>query len=112
MKPSLDAYTVALPWYEREDFDRLWELSDDHYDVPRDYDLWRETALSVVNAWLARGRALQIIAVKPDQLLPWLKENGLPNNADSRRRYVEQLAAGSDGVAGNVIPLRKPAEDD
>jgi len=34
MKPSLDAYTVALPWYEREDFDRLWELSDDHMMPP------------------------------------------------------------------------------
>lgn len=25
MNPTIEAYTVALPWYEREDYQRLWQ---------------------------------------------------------------------------------------
>lgn len=98
MRPTIESYTVALPWYEREDFDRLWELALDRDEMPRDYDIWHATAMGVINAWLARGRALQIVTVRPAEFLAWLSERGLPNTAETRRRYVEEkaTAAGSE----------------
>lgn len=98
MKPTIESYTVALPWYEREDFDRLWELAHDHDEMPRDYDVWHAAAMDTISAWLARGRTLQIVTVKPAEFLAWLSERDLPNTAETRRRYVEEkaTAAGSE----------------
>jgi len=104
MKPTIEAYTVALPWYEREDFYRLWELAHDHDDMPNDYHVWHNAARSVINAWLARGRALQIVTIRPDEFLAWLEAKGLPNTAATRLKYVEEkaVAAGS-ATAGIAI---------
>jgi hypothetical protein len=108
VKPTAEAYTAVLPWYERTDFDRLWQLAADHDDIPRDYEVWYASALQVMNTWLARGRALQIVTIRPDEFLAWLEAKGLPNTASNRLRYVEEKAtrAGSEavgiGVAANV----------
>jgi hypothetical protein len=99
MKPTVEAYTVALPWYEREDFARLWELAGDRDEMPPDYDEWHRNAVAVINAWLSRGRALEIVTVRPDEFLAWLAERGLPNTAETRRQYVEALAGRCHDVA-------------
>ncbi|WP_038357947.1 hypothetical protein [Bosea sp. UNC402CLCol] len=92
MKPTVESYTVALPWYEREDFDTLWDLAQDKDEMPRDYEAWHANAMAVMNAWLARGRALQIVTVRPEEFMAWLAERGLPNTAATRRQYVEDRA--------------------
>lgn len=93
MKPTVEACTVAIPWYEREDFAQLWELAHDRSEMPADYDVWHQNAKAVVHEWLARGRALQIVTVRPAEFLAWLQLRGYPNTAEYRRRYVEELAA-------------------
>ena len=81
-----------MPWYEPEDFQKLWELAHDRDEMPSDYDVWHRRAVAVMNAWLAKGRALQIVTVKPAPFLAWLSARGLPNTAENRLRYVEDLA--------------------
>lgn len=92
MKPTVDAYTIAIPWYEREDFVRLWELAQDRQEMPSDYEIWHRDAISVVNTWLARGRALQIVTVRPDKFLSWLERRALPNTAEARLQFAEEQA--------------------
>lgn len=99
MKPSIETYTVALPWYEREDFSRIWELAHDRAEMPSDYDTWHRNAVLVMNAWLARGRALEIVTIRPDEFLAWLASRQLPNTSETRRRYVEELASHCHDVA-------------
>jgi len=93
---------VALPWYERADFQRLWELAHDRDDMPSNYDDWHAAALSVMNAWLARGRALQIVTIRPDEFLAWLESQGLPNTAATRLKYVEEKATGAGSQTGGI----------
>ncbi|MGO4175462.1 hypothetical protein [Bosea sp. TAF32] len=97
MKPTVETYTAVLPWYERADFQRMWELADDHDDMPSDYEVWYASALEVMNAWLAHGRALQIVTIRPDEFLDWLRARGLPNTAAIRLKYVEEKARGGAG---------------
>ncbi|MGO4171921.1 hypothetical protein [Bosea sp. TAF32] len=99
MKPTIEAYTVAMPWYEPEDFQQLWELAHDRDEMPSDYETWHRNAVAVMNAWLARGRALEIVTVRPAEFLAWLAEAGLPNTAETRRSYVEQRASHCHDVA-------------
>ncbi len=108
MKPTVEAYTVALPWYERADFQRMWELAHDHDDMPSDYDVWHAAALSVINAWLARGRALQVITIRPDEFLAWLESQGLPNTAATRLKYVEEKARGAGSETGGIVFAADP----
>lgn len=96
----MEAYTAVLPWYEREDFQRLWELAADRNDIPPDYEVWYAAALNVMNTWLARGRALQIVRINPDEFLSWLRAKGLQNTAATRLQYVEEKASGSVCTAG------------
>ena len=62
---------------------------------PDDYDLWHASALKVIDAWLARGRALQIVTIRPDEFLAWLEARALLNTAATRLRYVEEKAVGA-----------------
>lgn len=62
--------------------------------MPRDYEVWHASAVEVMNTWLARGRALQIVTIQPDEFLIWLKELGLQNTAATRLRFVEEKARG------------------
>lgn len=103
MKPTVENYTVALPWYEREHFDQLWQLANDHNEMPRDYEVWHAAALNVINEWLARGKALQIVTIRPDEFLAWLGERNLPNTAATRLKYVEERASSAAGTAGVAV---------
>lgn len=91
MNPEF-SYTLAMPWYERADFAQLMELANGRRCVSHGYDAWRDKALSVAAAHLAKGRALQLVTIKPDQFLKWLESRGLPNTTATRLRYVEHMA--------------------
>lgn len=92
MNPTIEAYTVALPWYEPEDFALLLSLAQDRDEMPTDYEVWHQNALAVMHAWLARGRALEIVTIRPAEFLDWIERCGLPNTAATRLRYVEERA--------------------
>lgn len=93
MKPSAEAYGIAVPWYEEEDFTLLWGMSLDRNQVVPDYKTWHRNASAVVNENLAHGRTVQMVTIRPELFLDWLFENRLKNTAEARKRYVEELAA-------------------
>ncbi len=101
MKPTVETYTAVLPWYERADFQRMWELAHDRDDMPSEYEVWHASARAVMTEWLARGRALQIITIRSDEFLSWLEVRGLLNTAASRLKYVEERARGA-GISQRV----------
>ncbi len=88
-----------MPWYEPEDFAQLLALAQDRDEMPADYEVWHRNAVAVMNAWLSRGRALEIVTVRPAEFLAWMEARGLPNTAEARRLYVEALAGQSHDVA-------------
>jgi hypothetical protein len=62
--------------------------------------------------WLSRGKALEIITIRPDEFLAWLEARGLINTAASRLKYVEQRARGA-GISQPVdggVTVDSPAE--
>lgn len=109
MKPTVETCTAVLPWYERADFKRVWELAHDRDDMPCDYEVWRASARNVMTKWLARGRALQIITIRPDEYLDWLAARGLLNTAATRMKYVEERARGDELANGVAIGVSAAA---
>jgi len=102
VNPTAETCTVALPWYDREDFQWLWELAHDRDEMPPSYEEWYASALRVMEGCLARGRGIQIVTVRSDELLAWLDKEGLPHTAASRLKYVEQRANRAGSVVGNA----------
>ena len=70
--------------------------------MPSNYHIWYASALNVMNAWLAGGRALQIVTIRPDEFLAWLDALGLPNTAVPRLRYVEEKAKSAGSETGGI----------
>lgn len=68
--------------------------------MPSNYEDWYASALRVMNEWLARGRALQIVTIRPVEFLTWLDDRGLPNTAATRLKYVEEQARCGIGPVG------------
>lgn len=109
MKPSTEAYGVAVPWYEEEDFTLLWGMSLDRDVVVPDYKTWHRQASAVVNQNLLRGRAVQMVTIRPELFLDWLLANGLKNTAEARKRYVEELAtARSEMIETDLTAISPP----
>lgn len=81
-----------MPWYEPDDFAQLLALAQDREHMPADYETWHRNASTVLNAWLARGRALQIVTIRPAAFLAWAEKRGLPNTAAARLQYVVERA--------------------
>jgi hypothetical protein len=94
MNPSPDAYTVAMPWYEKDDFDQLLKMSaDPQHERPLSYDQWHLQAKRALEDMLARGKAVEVISVRASAFLEWAAREGLANDAAARRKYVEHLAS-------------------
>jgi hypothetical protein len=105
MKPLFGTYTVAMPWYEEEDFALLRSLAHERDEISPDYAKWHRNARRVLAEALAAGREIQVVTIKPDAYLAWL--GSAPNTAAARLRYVEHVAAGmvgSTGMVGSVLP--------
>lgn len=96
-----------MPWYEREDFDRLLALADDRQQMMADYDVWHSNAMAVAREYLARGQALQIVTIRSDEFLEWLRSQDLQNTSANRLRYVEMRAT----TAAAVVADNTKAED-
>ena len=97
----MNAYTVAMPWYERADFDQLLALAEDRIEMAPNYDLWRAQALAVAEQYIATGKALQLVTIRPGEYLAWMRERHLPNTAATRLRYVELMALAQSGPAAH-----------
>ena len=85
-----DSWTVALPWYEEDDFARLCAMSYEDGEVRPTYANWRRQADDIMRRMLASGRAVEIVTVKPGPFLAWL--DGAPNTPAARHAYVRELA--------------------
>jgi hypothetical protein len=98
MKPGAIPYTVAMPWYEREDFAALRAMAVDAADAPADYDEWHRKATAVARTYLSRGDALMLVTIRQAEFAQWLSERKLESTAQTRLRYVEELAKAGKSV--------------
>jgi hypothetical protein len=74
--------------------------------MPNDYEVWHAAAVKV-----ARGRALQLVTVRPDDFLDWLKARKLPNTAATRLKCVEEKAARAGSETGRAGLVGDPTRD-
>jgi hypothetical protein len=88
---TLPASTVIVPWYERDDFQEIWEIGHEGHAPATDYEDWRRRANRAVALLREHGDAVEIVTVRPAAYRDWLTSRGLPNSAAARRCYLRRL---------------------
>jgi hypothetical protein len=82
------ARRVGLPWYRREDYQRIREMMTDRHNLASSYETWLAAAEN--NETVGRGAGLQIrrILIEPEAFARWCAAKGLEPDAAARRDYV------------------------
>ena len=89
-KPTVDL--VAFAWYRRDDFDRVRALAKGDCDLQPTCDEWLKHATEML-ASVPAGVRVEKFTVTSDELAVWLAANNVESNAETRARYVFDLAS-------------------
>jgi hypothetical protein len=63
--------SVALPWYEREDWPILHQMFLERDAVSESYDVWKARAVEAEARYVAQGYDVVRVIVRPESLLEW-----------------------------------------
>lgn len=77
---------AGIPWYRREDYDRILRIMADADKLPRTYDQWLQQAERVERRCKASGMIVVRAIVDPDEFPRWCASRGL--NVDAKARVA------------------------
>jgi hypothetical protein len=104
----VDPTTVlVVPWYEREDFEKL-RLVNQGQPLPLSYNAWLDSAFSHMRQQLAQGCALKIVTIHLDDYFTWLASEGELDSAKARQRYIKELSAAGSQLPGSTLNTDVP----
>ena len=78
---------ILVPWYEPGDYYQFRTMNGGTA-MPVKYEDWLERAVGEVTQLLARGRATQIVRLKPDHYFRWLAARCAPDSLEERVAYL------------------------
>ncbi len=84
---------IGIGFYRREQWQLLRETAVDAHLLEESYDDWIEVIDSAVRKISDRGIEPRLIEVDLKDLLAYCKQNGLPNNAAARAKFISKLTS-------------------
>lgn len=87
--------SVAVPWYRREDYERIRGLMHDPESLAETYDGWLMAAESNEAEARRVGIAVVRVTVEPEAFTQWCMAQGRPRDRSSRVAFVEAVMAES-----------------
>lgn len=94
--PPPSPATVALPWYEAEDWPVLHSMFLERDSVPDSYERWLLRALEAERRYTVDGYKVVRVVVRPEALLEWCTAQGRVIDLKARHDYaqsrLEQIA--------------------
>jgi hypothetical protein len=104
--------TVAIAWYNRDDYDEIRLVMGDGGVLPEDYDVWRRRVDAIMRIEQARGSVVLKAMIYPGPFLAWCSATGQRPDVHARTRHVnlaiEDYAAGY-SAAAFVAAASQPA---
>lgn len=82
---------VVLPWYERDDFEKLRLMTGGEH-LPVSYDAWLREATAEARRQRQSGRSLRIVPLHVDDYFAWLGEQAEADTREARLRYLSEIA--------------------
>lgn len=86
----MDGGIVLVPWYQPADYYRFRNMNGGR-GMPASYNDWLGIAVQEVTRLLARGTAVQIVRLKPDDYFRWLAERCAADTPSERLAYLAAM---------------------
>lgn len=86
---------VGVAWFDEESYLRIWDVMNDPYAFPFNYDEWRKRTENFERNWKRRGHLTVRIVVDPDAFFAWCKAASREVNVYSLERFVHQAVSPS-----------------
>ncbi len=84
---------LGIGFYRREQWPLLVESAVDSHLLEKTYDDWMAVLDSSIEKIRASGLEPELVEVDVEELLAFCKEEGIPNNAAARSRFIAKLAS-------------------
>ena len=80
--------TVAIAWYQREDYERVKLVMEDRHVLPENYGVWLGRAEAVVHAEKSRGSVVLKAIILPEAFAAWCRATNQRPNVAARTAHV------------------------
>lgn len=91
MKPLTSPRRIGFAWYDRDNWERLREMSVDPEDLDSSFDEWEVSAIEAECELIALGQEVVRVPVTAEGLAAWCKATKRPLNRAARAAYVSQI---------------------
>ncbi|MBB3017247.1 hypothetical protein FHR70_000287 [Microvirga lupini] len=89
------ARRIGLPWYRREDYQRIREMMADRHNLAPAYETWLAAAENNESVGREAGLHVNRILIEPEAFARWCTEKGVEPDSVARRDYVAEKTAES-----------------
>ena len=83
---------VGIPWYRREDYQRLIEIFEDGEAFSNSFDGWLEAAEQFERNAKKNGIVPVRALIDPDEFPVWCRANNLRVDGEGRKRFASETA--------------------
>ena len=88
---------IGVPWFTREEWEKLLTVADDREDLPDRYEDWLHRTSEQFEFRVAHGHPLVKVHVRVEELVPWCRAERRRINAAARNAFVAYwIASGRD----------------
>lgn len=84
------ARRIGLPWYRREDYQRIREMMADRHNLAPTYESWLAAAENNETVGREAGLHVSHILIEPEAFARWCTERGADPDSAARRDYVAE----------------------
>lgn len=80
--------TINLPYYRKQDWERLLSVSDDRESMHDTWNAWHKVYQKLKKQMIARGFEVREVVVDIDELVEYCKSRGIKNDSHARSQFV------------------------
>jgi hypothetical protein len=84
------ARRIGLPWYSREDYQRIREMMADRHTLASTYESWLAAAENNESVGREAGLHVNRILIEPEAFARWCAEKNVKPDSAARRDYVAE----------------------
>ncbi len=82
---------IGIPWYRREDYDRLKDIFEDGAEFQVSYEDWLNASEDAATALSRRQYKVERVTIDPDAFCDWCRKNGRKMDALARTAFANAV---------------------
>jgi hypothetical protein len=101
-----ELFFAGVPWFRREDYERVLAVLSDAASLPRSYDAWCERAEAKMRELENAGFTVIRAVIDPDEFPNWCRSRGLQTDWQGRREFAKEAVTMASKIEHNPAPKK------